>query len=104
MALTKGYKAGEHLDDIKAADETRFTLTGAERKSNAGRKRANPETKKQRFTFALTNEEHEKLLSLAEDLTRGSASAVIAWLINSTYDKMQRVKRENQAENAPHEE
>lgn len=87
MALTKGYKAGEDFAKIKAADETRFTLTGSERKSNAGRKRANPETKKQRFTFALTNEEHAKLITLAEELTRGSASALIAKLINDEYSK-----------------
>lgn len=87
MALTKGYKAGEDFQKIKAADETRYTLTGSERKSNAGRKRANPETKKQRFTIALTNAEHDRLLILADELTNGSASALIADLINEEYNK-----------------
>lgn len=85
MALTKGYKAGENFSEINAADQTRFTLTGSERKSNAGRKRANPATKKQRFTIALTTTEHDKLLTLADELTNGSASAVIALLINQEY-------------------
>lgn len=88
MALTKGYKVGAGIEDIKTADASRFTLTGEIRKSNAGRKRTEPTAKKQRFTIAMTNTEHEHLTTLANELTNGSASALIVSLVEEKFKEL----------------